>query len=80
VKAQTEIADFNAHFGTQFPTTSSTPSAASCCARSAPAEARRGRRRSTTIRFRVLRADSRRLHTLQVEKVAAATTTKEGST
>jgi magnesium and cobalt transporter len=34
VKAQTEIADFNAHFGTQFPTTSSTPSAAWCCARS----------------------------------------------
>ena len=53
------------------PTTSSTPSAASCCRRSAgcPSAAR-----STTIgdfRFRVIRADSRRLHTLQVERVAA---------
>ena len=54
------------------PTTSSTPSAASCCRRSAacPSAAR-----STTIgdfRFRVVRADSRRLYTLQVEPVGAA--------
>ena len=51
-------------------TRSSTPSAASCC----KAFGRLPKRGETTtlggFRFRVLRADSRRLHTLQVERIA----------
>ena len=80
VKAQTEIADFNAHFGTQFPD-DEFDTVGGLVLR---AFGRLPKRNEVTTlddhRFRVLRADSRRLHTLQVEKVAAATTTKEGST
>ena len=54
------------------PTTSSTPSAASCCRRSAACPSAARRRRSTASRFHVLRADSRRLYTLQVETRGAA--------
>src|SRR4030095_8300702 len=70
VKAQTEIADFNEQFGTEFPddefdTVGGLVRRAFC---------RLPKRGETTtmddLRFRVLRADSRRLHTLQVEKVA----------
>jgi magnesium and cobalt transporter len=79
VKAQTEIADFNAHFGTQFPD-DEFDTVGGLVLR---AFGRLPKRNEVTTlddhRFRVLRADSRRLHTLQVEKVAAATTTKEGS-
>jgi magnesium and cobalt transporter len=78
VKAQTEIADFNAHFGTQFPD-DEFDTVGGLVLR---AFGRLPKRNEVTTlddhRFRVLRADSRRLHTLQVEKVAAATT-KEGS-
>jgi hemolysin (HlyC) family protein len=80
VKAQTEIADFNAHFGTQFPD-DEFDTVGGLVLRAFGRLPKRGE--VTTLdehRFRVLRADSRRLHTLQVEKVAAATTTKEGST
>ena len=80
VKAQTEIADFNAHFGTGFPD-DEFDTVGGLVLRAFGRLPKRGE--VTTLddhRFRVLRADSRRLHTLQVEKVAAATTTKEGST
>ena len=80
VKAQTEIADFNAHFGTGFPD-DEFDTVGGLVLRAFGRLPKRGE--VTTLdehRFRVLRADSRRLHTLQVEKVAAATTTMEGST
>jgi magnesium and cobalt transporter len=79
VKAQTEIADFNAHFGTQFPD-DEFDTVGGLVLRAFGRLPKRGE--VTTLddhRFRVLRADSRRLHTLQVEKVAAPATTKEGS-
>ena len=80
VKAQTEIGDFNAHFGTDF-ADDEFDTVGGLVLRAFGRLPKRGE--VTTLddhRFRVLRADSRRLHTLQVEKVAAATTTKEGST
>jgi magnesium and cobalt transporter len=70
VKAQTEIADFNAHFGTQFPD-DELDTVGGLVLRAFGRLPKRGE--VTTLddhRFRVLRADSRRLHTLQVEKVA----------
>jgi magnesium and cobalt transporter len=79
VKAQTEIADFNAHFGTQVPD-DEFDTVGGLVLRAFGRLPKRGE--VTTLddhRFRVLRADSRRLHTLQVEKVAAPATTKEGS-
>ena len=80
VKAQTEIADFNAHFGTQFPD-DEFDTVGGLVLRAFGRLPKRGE--VTTLddhRFRILRADSRRLHTLQVEKVAAATAVKEEST
>ena len=80
VKAQTEIADFNAHFGTQFPD-DEFDTVGGLVLRAFGRLPKRGE--VTTLddhRFRILRADSRRLHTLQVEKVATATAIKEGST
>jgi magnesium and cobalt transporter len=79
VKAQTEIADFNAHFGTQFPD-DEFDTVGGLVLRAFGRLPKRGE--VTTLddhRFRILRADSRRLHTLQVEKVAAATAIKEES-
>jgi magnesium and cobalt transporter len=70
VKAQTEIADFNAHFGTQVPD-DELDTVGGLVLRAFGRLPKRGE--VTTLddhRFRVLRADSRRLHTLQVEKVA----------
>ena len=70
VKAQTEIADFNAHFGTQFPD-DEFDTVGGLVLRAFGRLPKRGE--VTTLddhRFRVLRSDSRRLHTLQVEKVA----------
>jgi magnesium and cobalt transporter len=72
VKAQTEIADFNAHFGTQFPD-DEFDTVGGLVLRAFGRLPKRGE--VTTLddhRFRILRADSRRLHTLQVEKVATA--------
>jgi magnesium and cobalt transporter len=70
VKAQTEIADFNEHFGTRFPD-DEFDTVGGLVLRAFGRLPKRGE--VTTLddhRFRVLRADSRRLHTLQVEKVA----------
>jgi magnesium and cobalt transporter len=80
VKAQTEIADFNEQFGTAFPD-DEFDTVGGLVLRAFGRLPKRGE--ATTmedLRFRVLRADSRRLHTLQVEKLAAPTTAKEGAT
>src|SRR5262247_4108505 len=72
VKAQTEIADFNEQFGTQFPDDEFDTVGGLVL----QAFGRLPKRcEATTIgehRFRVLRADSRRLHTLLVERVKDA--------
>src|SRR5689334_9314002 len=70
VKAQTEIADFNEQFGTQFPD-DEFDTVGGLVLKAFGRLPKRGE--ATAIdgfRFRVLRADSRRLHTLQVERVA----------
>jgi len=70
VKAQTEIADFNAHFGTSFEN-EEFQTVGGLVLKAFGRLPKRGE--ATTIeglRFRVLRADSRRLHTLQVERLA----------
>ncbi|HTQ01689.1 MAG TPA: transporter associated domain-containing protein [Casimicrobiaceae bacterium] len=72
VKAQTEIADFNSQFGTSFPD-DEFDTVGGLVLRAFGRLPKRGE--TTTmddLRFRVLRADSRRLHTLQVEKIAPA--------
>jgi magnesium and cobalt transporter len=70
VKAQTEIADFNAHFATRFADDEFDTVGGLVL----QAFGRLPKRSETTaiegLRFRVLRADSRRLYTLQVERVA----------
>ncbi len=69
VKAQTEIADFNAHFGTSFEN-EEFHTVGGLVLKAFGRLPKRGE--MTTLegfRFRVLRADSRRLHTLQVERV-----------
>ena len=77
VKAQTEIADFNAHFGTRFPD-DEFDTVGGLVLRAFGRLPKRGE--VTTLddhRFRVLRADSRRLHTLQVERVAPSKDTAQ---
>jgi magnesium and cobalt transporter len=72
VKAQTEIGDFNAHFGTDF-ADDEFDTVGGLVLQAFGRLPKRGE--STTIgdfRFRVVRADSRRLHTLQVESAQAA--------
>ena len=67
VKAQTEIGDFNEHFGTDF-ADDEFDTVGGLVLQAFGRLPKRGE--STTIgglRFRVIRADSRRLHTLQVE-------------
>ncbi len=69
VKAQTEIGDFNAHFGTRFEN-EEFHTVGGLVLKAFGRLPKRGE--ATTLeglRFRVLRADSRRLHTLQVERV-----------
>jgi magnesium and cobalt transporter len=69
VKAQTEIVDFNAHFGTKFEN-EEFHTVGGLVLKAFGRLPKRGE--ATTLqglRFRVLRADSRRLHTLQVERV-----------
>jgi len=71
VKAQTEIADFNGHFGTSFED-DELDTVGGLVVRAFGRLPKRGE--STLIdglRFRVIRADSRRVHTLQVERVEA---------
>ena len=70
IKAQTEIADFNGHFGTDF-ADDEFDTVGGLVLQAFGRLPKRGE--STTIgglRFRVIRADSRRLHTLQVERLA----------
>ena len=72
VKAQTEIADFNEQFGTAF-ADDEFDTVGGLVLRAFGRLPKRGE--ATTmegLRFRVLRADSRRLHTLQVERIAPA--------
>ncbi len=73
IKAQTEIGDFNAHFGTDF-ADDEFDTVGGLVLQAFGRLPKRGE--ATTIgdyRFRVVRADSRRLYTLQVEPKAAAT-------
>jgi hemolysin (HlyC) family protein len=70
VKAQTEIADFNAQFGTHYED-EEFDTVGGLVLKAFGRLPKRGE--TTTIgpfRFRVLRADSRRIHTLQVERIA----------
>src|SRR6476469_10075195 len=70
VKAQTEIADFNAQFGTSFDD-EDFDTVGGLVLKAFGRLPKRGE--VTTVgpyRFRVLRADSRRLHTLQIERIA----------
>ena len=72
VKAQTEIADFNEQFGTSLPD-DEFDTVGGLVLRAFGRLPKRGE--ATTLeglRLRVLRADSRRLHTLQVERIAPA--------
>jgi magnesium and cobalt transporter len=71
VKAQTEIADFNAHFATDF-ADDEFDTVGGLVLQAFGRLPKRGE--ATTLgelRFRVVRADSRRLYTLQVEPVSA---------
>ncbi len=72
VKAQTEIADFNGRFGSQL-ADDAVDTVGGLVVHAFGRLPKRGD--TVTIgefRFRIVRADSRRIHTLQVEKVAAA--------
>ncbi|MCC7326469.1 MAG: CBS domain-containing protein [Burkholderiales bacterium] len=72
VKAQTEIADFNEQFGTTLPD-DEFDTVGGLVLRAFGRLPKRGE--TTTmegLRFRVLRADSRRLHTVQVERIVLA--------
>jgi magnesium and cobalt transporter len=79
VKAQTEIEDFNAQFGTTF----ESEEFATVGGLILKSFGRLPKRGETTMlggfRFRVLRADSRRLHTLQVERVTPLPGTDDGA-
>jgi magnesium and cobalt transporter len=70
IKAQTEIGDFNAQFGTQYED-EEFDTIGGLVLKAFGRLPKRGE--ATTIgafRFRVLRADSRRIHTLQAERIA----------
>jgi magnesium and cobalt transporter len=70
IKARTEIADFNSHFGSDLPDEEFN-TVGGLVVKSFGRLPKRGE--STALagfRFRVVRADSRRLHTLQVERIA----------
>ena len=70
VKAQTEIGDFNAQFGTRFED-EEFDTVGGLVLKSFGRLPKRGEMTALDgFRFRVLRADSRRLHTLQVERIA----------
>ena len=70
VKAQTEIADFNEHFGTSFED-EEFDTVGGLVLKAFGRLPKRGEAIALgAFRFRVLRADSRRLHTLQVERIA----------
>src|SRR5216117_3790875 len=70
VKAQTEIDDFNAHFGTSFEDEEFN-TVGGLVLQAFGRLPKRGEAIALEgLRFRVLRADSRRLHTLQIERIA----------
>ena len=72
VKAQTEIADFNANFGTDF-ADDEFDTVGGLVLQAFGRLPKRGEVATLgNLRFRVVRADSRRLHTLHVEPVQAA--------
>ena len=72
VKAQTEIDDFNAQFGTAFDT-DDVDTVGGIVLRGFGRLPKRGETVVVDgLRFRVVRADSRRIHTLNVERVAPA--------
>jgi magnesium and cobalt transporter len=72
VKAQTEIEDFNAQFGTRFED-EEFDTVGGLVLKAFGRLPKRGEVTAIDgLRFRVLRADSRRLHTLQVERVVPA--------
>jgi len=72
VKAQTEIADFNAQFGTAFDD-DDVDTIGGIVLRAFGRLPKRGETAVVDgLRFRVVRADSRRIHTLNVERVAPA--------
>ena len=74
VKAQTEIADFNANFGTDF-ADDEFDTVGGLVLQAFGRLPKRGEVATIgDFRFRVVRADSRRLHTLHVEPVQAAPT------
>jgi magnesium and cobalt transporter len=76
VKAQTEIADFNGRFGSQL-ADDAVDTVGGLVVHAFGRLPKRGD--MVTIgefRFRIVRADSRRIHTLQVEKIAAAADAK----
>ncbi|HVF63509.1 MAG TPA: transporter associated domain-containing protein [Casimicrobiaceae bacterium] len=71
VKAQTEIEDFNAHFGSRF-ADDEFDTVGGLVVQAFGRVPKRGESTSLEgFRFRVVRADSRRLHTLQVERVTS---------
>ncbi len=73
VKAQTEIADFNAHFGTDF-ADDEFDTVGGLVLQAFGRLPKRGETAAVgNYRFRVVRADSRRLHTLQVEPIGSQT-------
>jgi magnesium and cobalt transporter len=70
VKAQTEIADFNSHFGTDY-ADDEFDTVGGLVLQAFGRLPKRGESAAIgDLRFRVVRADSRRLYTLQVEPVA----------
>jgi magnesium and cobalt transporter len=74
VKAQTEIADFNEHFGTRF-ADDEFDTVGGLVVQAFGRVPKRGEATQLdTLRFRVVRADSRRVHTLQVERIDAPPT------
>ena len=68
-KALTEIADFNAHFDTAFPDQDHDTVGGLVLARFGRMPKRGESVTIEGLRFTVLRADSRRLHLLQVQKL-----------
>jgi magnesium and cobalt transporter len=71
VKAQTEIADFNAHFGTDF-ADDEFDTVGGLVLQAFGRLPKRGEATALgELRIRVVRADSRRLYTLQVEPLSA---------
>ena len=74
VKAQTEIEDFNEHFGTRF-ADDEFDTVGGLVVQAFGRVPKRGEATQLDmLRFRVVRADSRRIHTLQVERVDAPPT------